>query len=121
MATLTVQTLDEAELDPTLDNADTGSGDLFANDGNTFCLLENPGASAATATFAKVVTNTKKPGIGKVTKSDLVVNIGAGEQRLVGPFPKAGYNNGSGQVAVSYGGAGAADVDIAAIKMILAQ
>ena len=117
-ATLSRETLtDTAALEPTYANSGV-AGDVVTNtDGKTLLHVKNPGASTATVTVTPQVATTTKPGFGTVTRASVAASLAAGEQAFLGPFPVSAFNNSSGQIAITYGGAGATDVDVAAIKL----
>lgn len=118
MAQLVRQKITEAIITPTVNNADTGAGDKVKNiDGKTFLLLENPGASAATATITAQVTSRDVPGFGPLTKASLAVPVNAGETKMVGPFPASSWTDTNGDLNISYSGAGAADIDISPLEI----
>lgn len=115
MATLSRQTIDEDGVTVIYANAG-GSGDVVTNtDGKTFLHLKNPGASTATVTITAQNTSKEVAGWGTLTKSDVVITLTTGTEQFAGPFAIDAFNNSSGQIALTYGGAGAADVDVAAL------
>lgn len=119
-ATLSRQTVSDsaAALEPTYANADTASGDLVTNtDGKTLLLVKNPGSSTATVTVTAQVASTTKPGFGTVSRANIVATLSAGEAAVMGPFPIDAFNTGAGNISISYGSAGAPDVDTAALKL----
>jgi len=108
MATLTLQQIVQAGLEPTYQAADSG-GELIPNsDGRSLLHIKNSGAATRTVTF----TSTKV--VNGLALADQAVSVPAGEDRIVGPFPQDVFNNGSSQVAVSYDNE--ADLTIAALK-----
>lgn len=113
MAQLARQKITEGIVAPTANDADTGAGDKVTNhDGKTFLLLQNPGASAATATITAQATSVDVPGLGPMVKADLVVDVNSGEDKLVGPFPATAWNDSGGDINIAYAGAGAADINV---------
>lgn len=105
-----------AALEPSYANAG-GAGDLVPNsDNRTVLLVKNPGAGAATVTVAAQVTSATIAGLGVVTIPDVVATLAAGEAAVIGPLPSS-YNTSAGMLSLSYGGASAADVDVAALKL----
>lgn len=119
MATLSVQTVSETDAAVSFANADSGSGDLVPNKGgNVFLILKNGHATgAATVTITAQNTSKSVEGWGPLTKSDIAVSLAAGDEKIVGPFAEGAWNNSSDQIALSYTGTAAADVDVAALKL----
>jgi hypothetical protein len=113
MAALTVQNLARSGLEFTTVSAAAG-GDTFANEGRTFLHIANASGADITVTFAAQVTSTTKPGFGTLTASNQAVTVTAGENRLIGFFEPAIFNNSSGAVAVSYSAVNS--VTVAAIR-----
>lgn len=94
------------------------SGDTCTNtDGKSLIHAKNPGASAATVTITAQSASTNVPGYGLVSRANIVLALAAGEQGFAGPFPLNAFNNSSGAIAISYGGAGEADVTIACLQL----
>lgn len=108
MATLTVQAISRAGLEPTLQAAASG-GDQFANTGREFVRIDNGGGSAVT------VTVTTPQTVDGLAVADRTVSVPAGETRLVGPFPTANYNDASGRVQLAY--SGVTSVTVAALHL----
>lgn len=73
-----------------------GGGDVFPNDGKTVLVIKNGGGAGITLTVVTPVT------IDGLAVTDLTATIGAGETRAIGPFPPAWYNDGSGNVSLTY-------------------
>ncbi len=119
MAALTLQTLDETGLDPTLSNSDVGSGDTVKNiGGDVFLYFINlSGSDSATVTITAQETSTTKPSFGPVTKANIVLTLALGTDKMVGPFPRKAFNDASGNVNIAYTGVAAADVDVAALQI----
>lgn len=69
--------------------ADTVNGNTFPNNGNTLALIKNAGGAAITATFSSVPDPFNRTG-------DLLVNVPAGGEVVVGPFPGPLFNQQSG-------------------------
>lgn len=83
---LTVQDVVRTGLEATYSSADGTSGNVFENDGKTFVHIINGSGGSITATFDVVFTE-----LG-LTVPDLDVAVPAGEDRFIGPFPAAVYN-----------------------------
>ena len=99
MATLTVGTSGRtaaAAYDLSSLTAAAGGGDVFANDGQTYFVIKNGDGSDHTVTFGIQLT------VDGITPTAAAQNVVAGHTRVFGPFPSGVYNNGSGQVAVTY-------------------
>ncbi|MBI1188318.1 MAG: hypothetical protein GC206_13470 [Alphaproteobacteria bacterium] len=116
MAALSIQTLTEAGLEATFASA-TGGGDTFVNpnDERTFLWIVNGSGGDITVTFNRQPTTLPVSGHGNIPLTDRAVVVTAGEERLIGPFPAAMYNNASGAVEVSY--SGVTSLTVAAIRM----
>lgn len=113
MATLTVQTIARESglgtTDPTYAAADV-AGDEFANpSGRTFFHIKNGDGSPHTVTFDSIEACSQGG------DHDLAVVVAAGEERMIGPFPTARWNDGSGLVQVSYDAV--TSVTVAAISL----
>lgn len=81
MATLTTQTITRAGVDPSL-TAAAGGGDSFTPGDDVFLHVNNGGGSSITVTVAgqgTILPNMDVP--------DVVVSVGAGTDRFIGPFP----------------------------------
>lgn len=116
MAALSVQTIVEAGLEWSTASA-AGGGDTFANptDERTMFYIANGGGSDITVTFNAQPASVPLPGYGDLAISDRAVVVTAGENRLIGPFPAAKFNNASGAVEVSY--SSATSVTVAALRL----
>lgn len=103
----------EGIITPAAIDVDDAGGDKIKNvDGKTFLLLENPGGDVAAVTITAQQTVRTTPGFGPMTKADLVINVNAGETKMVGPFPSAPWNDSAGDLVLTYSGAGAADINV---------
>ena len=109
MATLTVQVMKLTGLEETFVAAAAG-GDVFANDGMTFLHVKNGGGSDITVTIDSLVNSN----FGTDVNPAVVVT--AGEERMLGLFPKDRFNNASGQVVVAY--SGVTTVTVAAVRVV---
>lgn len=110
MATLTVQTIARTGLETTYAAAAAG-GDQFANDGKEFLHVKNGSGGDITVTIESQVSS---PPAGTAVTNQAVV-VTAGEERMIGPFPKSAYNDASGYVQITY--SGVTTLTIAAIKL----
>lgn len=95
MAVLTVTQITRSGVLESL-TAASSTGDSFPNDGNTFLVVKNGGASAITVTIA---TPAKVWGIDI---AELSISVGAGATMFIGPFPEPVFNDANGRVNVSY-------------------
>lgn len=118
---LTVTRLSETAVLFPYQNADSANGNSIQNrTGDVFLAVKVPSGGAGSATVTIVAQNTTNtvPGWGPLTKANLAVALTVGQEKLVGPFPARAWNNSAGNMIVTYSGAGAADVDIAALRAI---
>ena len=95
MATLTVETASAAGLEATF-NSCAGGGDEFENNGATYLIFKNGDASSKTITVVSQKT------VGGLAVADQAIVVGAGEERVIGPLPKAIYNDIDGNVQLTY-------------------
>ena len=65
-------------------------GISFSNDGATFLHVKNGAASTMTITVQSQIT------VDGLAVADLAVEVGASEERFIGPFPTTTYNVQSG-------------------------
>jgi hypothetical protein len=73
-------------------------GDVFANDGNTRYYVKNGSGGSLNVIIAT-------PGLpGGLTLTPVTVAVGAGVEKILGPFPPQYFNNASGQVSLTYSG-----------------
>jgi hypothetical protein len=101
MATLTVQTLSSTAGLPSVAGsyaAVAGGGDVFPNNGKTFCYFKNTNASTRVVTFTIQATAA---GGHPITSPTITVPVTTGES-IFGPFDQTLFNNSSGQVAMTY-------------------
>lgn len=102
-----------------LADADTGSGDVIPNlNGDVLLYLDNPGASQAIVTVTVQDASFDVPGYGTVEQTSKVITLEAGESFVAGPYTTNVWNNSSNQVDIQYSGAGAADVDVGALRSL---
>lgn len=106
---IAVQVIDRSGLSPSYAAADGVDQNAFVNNGETFLHVKNGGASPITATF-------QTPGlVDGLAVADLVVSVPNAEERMIGPFPTAIYNQGVGVVHVDW--SSATSVTVAAFRM----
>lgn len=105
MATLTVQTVSEDGLDLGAMTA-VNASDVFDNDGKTLLYVYNGSGGDITITIQAngVGASFSVPGYGTVEKADKTLTISTTHFGVLGPFPRAAYNDSSGQVTVTYSG-----------------
>ena len=98
MATLAVQQIVDSGLEPSYSAAEAG-GDDFVNDGSErqFIHVKDAG-DGCVVTVTPSTASTTKPGFGTVTRANIAVTIGAGEDRMIGPFPLTAF----GDPAITY-------------------
>ena len=99
MATLTAQVMTRAGLEVTYSAATVSPGyDQFLNYGNQFIHIRNGHSGDQTVTISTPAT------LDGLDVNPRSVVITANEERFIGPFPPAVYNNSSGLVTLSYSG-----------------
>lgn len=100
MATLTVQSIVRAGLNPSVAAAAAG-GDAFPNNGKTFLRVVNANVGAArTVTVASQLPSGALP--QGAAKTDLAVAVPASGERWIGPFDPAAFNDANGRVVMTY-------------------
>lgn len=77
------------------------SGDAYINDGQTFFVVTNGGASPITVTVEVQRTSIAVPGLGTVTFADIPVTVAAGATKWIA-VPKGPYNDSNGRAQVTY-------------------
>ena len=95
MATLSIQVCNLAGLEVTFAACEVG-GDQFVTTGRTWIHIVNADASPHTVTVA---------GIGSCSRGeshDKAVVVPAGEERVIGPFKKDWFQDGTGYVQLTY-------------------
>lgn len=112
MAVLTAQNITRAGLEATY-AAVAGGGDTFVDDGSgrTFVHVKNGSGANVEVTVASTATAAANSGLAV---ADLVVDVTAGEERMIGPFG-ANFRDGDGVVSLSY--ESATSVTIAVLKL----
>ena len=104
MATLTRQKAVLTGLTPSYASC-AGGGDVVDNsDGKTFLHVKNGSGGSITVTVTAQSTSLSTTTHGLLTVSNVAIAIGAGSERIIGPFPKQAYNNASKQLAITYSG-----------------
>lgn len=80
--------------------AAAGGGDTFQNTGKEYFLIRNADAAPHDVTFDS--PGTCDFAAAANAAHDNVVTVPAGEQRIIGPFPVTRFNDGNGNVSVTY-------------------
>lgn len=75
-------------------------GDSFPNTGVEFFYIKNGDASPKTVTFDS--PGTCSFGLAANAAHDLAVTVPAGEEKLIGPFATARFNDANNRVQVTY-------------------
>lgn len=112
MATLTAQLPVVSGLDATYAAADV-AGDEFLNTAKECIHVKNGSASPVTVTIAS--PNACSFSVTD-TAHDRVVTIAAGDDKFIGPFPKAQFNDVDGMVQVAYSDVTTVTVAVLTIK-----
>lgn len=102
MATVTVQNISQSGLEATY--AAVNDGDVFTNTGQEMLHVINGDGSPMTVTITPAGPDKNIPGLGTMTKSTVVVVVTNGEERMIGPFEPAVFNNSAGKVVINYSG-----------------
>ena len=106
MAAITVQKAVEAGIVPSFVACNAG-GDTFINDGKTYIYVKNADSSSHDVTLTAY---------GKCNQGylhDLVVAVGASEEKIIGPFLPERFNS-SGSASLTY--SAVTSMTIAAVK-----
>lgn len=94
-AALTVQEIDFDGLEPAYVAAE-GDGNSVANTGEQFVHVKNGSGVSVTVTVQTPAT------VQGIDIDEVEVAIAAGEERMIGPWPPAVYNQAGGLVYVDY-------------------
>jgi hypothetical protein len=86
--------------------AATGGGDTFVNTGREFVHVKNASGGSINVTFTAGVANANKCSFGVADPAhQLVVAVGAGLDKLIGPFDRDRFNDpATGNIAITYSG-----------------
>lgn len=95
MAELTVQASAVTGLETVFVAADV-AGDMFLNDGSVVFIVKNSGGVDRTVTVDSVAA------CNFGFDHDAVVVVTAAEERIIGPFSTARFNDGASKVQVTY-------------------
>lgn len=108
MATLTLQPIGRSGITPAY-VACTAGGDQFANAGNVFVHIKNASVADITVTIGTPQT------VDGLAVADRAVVVPDADEVIIGPFPRATYNDSSGYVQLTY--SGVTTLTIAAISL----
>lgn len=108
-ATLTAQAIVRTGLTHTFAAVDAANGNEFANDGLMFLYVKNASGGSINATIGTPGT------VDGLAVADLVVAVGAGVNKMLGPFPAGIYNQAGGLVYVDW--SAGASVTAAVLRM----
>lgn len=95
-ATLTPQDVVRTGLTHTFAAVDAANGNAFVNDGKTVLYVKNGGVGSTNVTISTPGT------VDGLAIADLVVAVGNGVNKLIGPFPPGIYNQSDGNVNVDW-------------------
>ena len=112
MAELTVQQITETGGAATYETA-TAEGDTADNNGNMFLHIKNGGGESITATITALTTSVDSGVYGDLTKANATIAVAAGTEAFIGGFAPAAFNDGNGEIAITY--SGVTSVTIAAL------
>lgn len=103
MAAMSIQTVVDTGLTPSLSAA--ANGDTVADDGTarTYVEVANGGGGSINVTVPAQQASVQVPGAGVLAIADIVIAVAAGARKLIGPFTRA-YINTAGNVTLNYSG-----------------
>lgn len=110
MADLTIYPIVLTGVEPTYVACAAG-GDAFMNDGRIFIHVKNGGAASRTVTVDSI-----RP-CNQGVDHNAVVAVPAGDERMIGAFNKARFNDANGKAQITYDNE--ADLTIAAVRLPL--
>lgn len=105
---LTVNAPNRAAQTNIMEPAAEGDGNVFTNKGRELLLVANGDIDPVTLTFATTAQ------IDGEDADDKEIIVPANSSVILGPFPVGWYNNGDGQVTVTF--SSVADVEVAVIQ-----
>ena len=112
MATLATQSVSTAGLAPSYASA-AGGGDKCRPGEHTFLHVVNGGGGSINVTVND--PNSQNPGNAASFNPDLVVAVGAGANKMIGPLKASRFRDASdGLVAISYSGVSSVTVAVIA-------
>lgn len=98
MATLTVQVITRAGINPTYAAA-TGGGDQVTCHADTYLHVKNNGASPITVTLAIPAAASAWP---QVSYTNTAVSVTNGQERIIGPIEPGIYADANGFCQITY-------------------
>ncbi|HYE86260.1 MAG TPA: hypothetical protein VEA16_07885, partial [Vicinamibacterales bacterium] len=102
MAVLSVQKIVKAGLTPSLAAA-AGGGDSWQNTGREFLEVANGGGGSINVTIAAQAGACATYGVTN-SAHDIVVAVGAGVTKRIGPIDPIAYNDANGRAQITYSG-----------------
>jgi hypothetical protein len=102
MAVLSVQKIVAGGLVPSLAAA-AGGGDSWQNTGNEFLEVANGGVGSINVTIAAQAGACQPYGVTNAAH-DVVVAVGAGVTKRIGPINPVAYNDSNGRAQITYSG-----------------
>jgi hypothetical protein len=114
MAQLTPVTIALAGLAPSYDAVNASDKVKQPTDQRIFVHVKNGSGGSINVTVPVATSTIEHPVAGHVTLSNLVVAVGAGAEKMIGPFPPA-YVDSAGDVTLQY--SGTASVTAKAFKL----
>jgi hypothetical protein len=100
MAELTVQQITETGGAATYVSAES-EGDTADNNGNMFLHIKNDG-DEITVTITALTTSVDSGMYGDLTKANATIAIAGGAEAFIGGFAPAAFNDGNGEIAITY-------------------
>ena len=116
---LAVQVISESSVAPAANSADVANGNSVPNlNGDVFLLLKNADVSnPATCTITAQNGTLSVPGYGPMTKANLAVVVAFGTEQIVGPFKQGPWNDGNGNLQLTYSGAGDVNLKVSPFRL----
>ena len=103
MAELTLQQITEAGGSVTY-SAAAADGDTADNGGTTFLHIKNGSGESITVTITAETTSVDSNIYGDLTKANASIAIAGSGEAFIGPFKPAAFNDGDGEIAITYSG-----------------
>lgn len=103
MAQLTPLVILAAGLTPAYSAVNSEDKVKQPTDQRLFLHVKNGGVGSINVTIPAVQTSVRTPSGGLMTVANLVVAVGAGAEKMIGPFPPA-YVDSAGDVTIQYSG-----------------
>ena len=102
MAELTVQQVTEAGDNSVTYISATAEGDTADNNGNMFLHIKNGSGGSITVTITAQTTSVDNGMYGELTKANASLAVGASGEAFIGGFAPAAFNDGNGEIAITY-------------------